>query len=100
MPVPHGAPIVRPARFHRAMPTRPRRVRWTAHASAKADLLGVPRSDVEDAIIGHYQKRTRNPGAAEWRVRSGRFVIAFEHPDRGDETTAHPVEDVMPESTL
>lgn len=73
------------------MASRPLRVRWTDHALVKADMLGVARSDVEDAVVHGHGERTRNPGAAQWRVRAGRLVIAYDHPDAGDETTARVV---------
>ena len=69
----------------------PHRVRWTDHALVKANMLGVPRSDVEDAVLHGAGDRTRNPGAAHWRVRAGRLVVAYDHPADGDETTARVV---------
>jgi hypothetical protein len=38
---------------------------WTDHASAKAQLLGIARADVEDAVLGAHHERTRNTGAAD-----------------------------------
>jgi hypothetical protein len=33
---------------------------WTDHALAKAQLLGIARADVEDAVLADHEKRTRN----------------------------------------
>ncbi len=65
----------------------PTTVLWTDHALAKAQFLGIPRSDVEDAILEHHDRRVRNARAADWLVRSGRLVVAYNHP-AGDELTA------------
>jgi hypothetical protein len=35
----------------------PTAVLWTYHALVKAQLLGVPRSDVEDAILERHDRR-------------------------------------------
>jgi hypothetical protein len=69
----------------------PHVIRWTGHALVKADMLGIARSDVEAAILDGHHRRTRNPGAAEWRVRAGQMVIAYDYPDDADETTARVV---------
>ena len=65
----------------------PTTVLWTDHALVKAQLLGIPRSDVEDVILNGHDHRVRNAGAADWLVRSGRLVVAYNHP-AGDDLTA------------
>ena len=65
----------------------PTTVIWTDHALVKAQLLGIARSDVEDAVLGGHDRRVRNVRAADWLVRSGRLVVAYNHP-AGDEMTA------------
>jgi hypothetical protein len=65
----------------------PHRVEWTDHALAKAELLGIAHSDVEDAILTKHQHRTRNTGAADWLLVSGRLVTAYNYP-AADEVTA------------
>jgi hypothetical protein len=52
-------------------------ITWTDHASAKAQLLGIARADVEHAVLGGHHERTRNTGAADWLLRSGRLAIAY-----------------------
>ena len=73
------------------MPERPHVVVWTDHAVVKADLLASARTDVEDAVLEHYEDRTRNTGAADWLVVVGRLAVAFNHPDDEDPTTARVV---------
>jgi hypothetical protein len=65
----------------------PTTVLWTDHALVKAQLLGISRSDVEDAILTGHDRRVRNVRAAEWLVQSGRLVVAYNHPE-GDALTA------------
>jgi hypothetical protein len=66
---------------------QPRIVAWTDHALVKAELLGVPRTDVEEAGLTGHDQRSRNTGAADWLVVAGRHAIAYNHPV-GDELTA------------
>jgi hypothetical protein len=65
----------------------PRLVAWTDHALVKAQLLGVPRADIEEAVLSSHGQRKHNTGAADWLVVSGRVAIAYNHP-AGDELTA------------
>jgi hypothetical protein len=60
---------------------------WTDHALVKAEILGVPRADVEDAVLTRHGQRQRNTGAADWLVVSGPLAIAYDHP-AGDELTS------------
>lgn len=84
--------IVRAAEQHRCVPPEsPSIVVWSDHALVKADLLGVARTDVEDALFHHHAERNRNTGAADWLVVVGRLAIAYNHPDAGDSTTARVV---------
>ena len=69
----------------------PHLVRWTNHALVKAGMLGLPRADVEDALIQHHNARQRNEGAAAWRVAVGRLVIVYDYPDQDDPSTARIV---------
>jgi hypothetical protein len=73
------------------MPTDPRIVRWSDHALVKAEVLGLARADVEQIILVGHARRVRNAGAADWRTEDGRLVVAYNHPDRGDELTAFVV---------
>lgn len=70
------------------MPPAPRRVRWTDHALEKAALLGIVRTDVEQAVIEQHHRRRRNPRSADWLLGAGRLVIAYDHPDYADVTSA------------
>lgn len=73
------------------MAGQPRLVVWTDHAVVKAELLGISRVDVEDAVLERYDQRTRNTRAADWLVIAGSLVVAFNHPDEGDATTARVI---------
>lgn len=66
------------------MTAPPSRVRWTAHALEKAGRLGVSRRDLELALLENHSRRSRNPGAAAWRLRLGALVVVYDHPDRRD----------------
>lgn len=70
------------------MPSTPRRVRWSDHALEKATLLRITRTDVERVVIEHHHRRRRNARAADWLLTAGRVVIAYDHPDHLDATTA------------
>jgi hypothetical protein len=73
------------------MPSAPRRVRWTNHALEKAALLGITRLDIEHVVIKHHQRRRRNARSADWLLTTGRLVIAYDHPDHADATTARVI---------
>jgi len=66
----------------------PHLIRWTDHAFVKAATLGFSRGDVEQAVIRNHDARRRNRGTAVWRVTVGRLVVLYDHPDRGDSSTA------------
>ena len=70
------------------MPDAPRIVAWTDHAFAKAQLLGIARTDVEDAVLSDHASRSKNTGAADWLIASGSLTVAYNHPADGDELTA------------
>ena len=86
-----GLAVRSPSQDRHVPPDRPRLVIWTDHALAKADLLGLARADVEDAVLDRYDERTRNTGAADWLVVIGRLAVAYNYPDDGDLTTARVV---------
>ncbi len=69
------------------MPDGPRIVEWTDHALAKAQLLSIARADVEEAVLRGHERRSRNTGAADWLVVSGRLAVAYNYPAH-DELTA------------
>jgi len=69
----------------------PSLVVWTEHALAKAAFLGFTRVDVETAVLEHHGERRANTGAADWTVRVGRLIVAYSHPDRGDDLAARVV---------
>jgi len=73
------------------MPAGPQRVRWTDHALEKAALLGIARIDVEQVVIEHHHRRRRNARSADWLLTAGRLVIAYDHPDHADATTARVI---------
>lgn len=64
----------------------PSTVVWTDHALAKAQLLGIATSDIEDAILSLHEQRQRNAREADWLVQSGRLIVAYNHPEGDDQT--------------
>lgn len=73
------------------VPGRPYILRWTAHALAKVEILGIDRTRVERAVLESDHFRRPNSGAAAWRINAGRLVIVYEHPDQGDPSAARIV---------
>jgi len=71
--------------------SEPQVVTWSDHALAKADVLGIARVDVEEALLAGHARRMRNTRAADWLLLAGRLAIAYNHPDGDDELTAHVV---------
>jgi hypothetical protein len=69
----------------------PRLVRLTDHALAKAELLGIARTDIEQAVLTRHRQRRRNTGAADWLIVAGRLAIAYNHPDGDDDLVARVV---------
>lgn len=61
---------------------------WTDHAVVKADMLGVARTDVERVVLEGHRRRMHNTRAADWLVREGRLMVAYNHPHRDDAMTA------------
>jgi hypothetical protein len=57
----------------------------------KAARLGFARTDIEQVLVEHHHARRRNARAADWLLTSGRLVIAYDHPDHGDATTARVI---------
>ena len=56
-------------------------------ALVKARLLGYARSNVEELILAGHDRRGRNTGAADWLVRSGRLMVAYNSPATDKLTT-------------
>ena len=69
-------------------PRDPFIIRWTAHARVRAESLGIPWTDVDDAIMTGHRRRRVNPRAADWLLDVGRYIVAYNHPDDGDEIAA------------
>jgi hypothetical protein len=70
---------------------RPHVGEWTAHASAKAQLIGLSRTEIEDAILTRHAERTSNTRSADWLLAHGSLRIAYNHPSAGDATIAKVV---------
>ena len=56
-----------------------------------AYYLGFARSDVERLLLEQHHARTRNSGAAGWRLLVGRLVLVYDHPDGDDPSAARLV---------
>jgi hypothetical protein len=63
-------------------------VRFTAHAARRGSLARLSLAEVERAVLEDHHRRRRNPGDTDWLLTRGRVVIAYNHPDAGDLTTA------------
>lgn len=57
----------------------------------KAQVLGEPRIQIEDALLANHARRVRNTGAADWLLTIGTLAVAYNHPDGGDDVTARIV---------
>ncbi len=66
----------------------PHVVAWTDHALAKAHFLGIPRFDIEEALLACHGSRERNTGAADWLSKRGHLAIAYNFPTDADELVA------------
>ena len=75
----------------RMVESDPRMVRFTDHALAKAELLGITRTDVEQAVLERHRRRRHNTRAADWVIVAGRLAIAYNHPDGDDDLVAFVV---------
>jgi hypothetical protein len=64
---------------------RPNFVEWSRHARVKAQLEAWTPTDVERVVIEGHERRERNPGDADWLLRAGRLVVAYNWPSGGDE---------------
>lgn len=73
------------------MPFTPSRVRWTDHASDKAALLRIARTDLKRTVLERHHARRRNARSADWLLTNGRIAIAYDHPDHDDATAARVV---------
>lgn len=54
------------------------------HARAKAERERFALADIEDAVLGHHERRERNPREADWVLRVGRLVVINDWPTGGD----------------
>lgn len=53
--------------------------------------MGVAQTDVEETVTAGHPERRRNHRTADWLVTGPRLVVAYDHPFRGDSTTARIV---------
>jgi hypothetical protein len=69
---------------------------WTDHAELRLEQRGLVRFEVEEAIREGHETREINAGNADWRIygeRSDgcRYVVVYDSPVEGDESTARIV---------
>lgn len=62
-------------------------VEWTFHALARLTERGLTRELVERTIRERHQLREPNTGEADWRIDAGRFIVLYDHQDKGDMNT-------------
>lgn len=60
---------------------------WTFHALERLTERGLTRELVERVVRERHQLREPNMGKADWRIDAGRFVVFYDHPDKGDMNT-------------
>lgn len=60
---------------------------WTFHALERLTERGLTREDVEQAVGDEHPIRKANSGEADWRVDTGRIVVLYDCPDKGDINT-------------
>jgi hypothetical protein len=78
----------------------PRLVEWTDHALVKAEVVGLTRADVERVVLEGHPRRMHNTLAADWLVREGRLMVAYNHPHRDDPLTALVGDPLAPRLTF
>jgi hypothetical protein len=55
----------------------PSRVTFTRHAELRAAERGINAQEVADVVLDEHPRRRRNPGPADWIVRGGGIVVAY-----------------------
>ena len=76
--------------------TPPSRVALSEHALEQLARRGLSAEQVADAVLSMHGRRRRNARSADWLVRGGGVVAAYNWPDGDDETTAYVIS-VWPE---
>jgi hypothetical protein len=66
-------------------------VAFARHAEERCWEFRRRRHDVADLVLAGHSRRQCNPGSADWLLRAGGLVIAYNWPDDGDSTTARVV---------
>jgi hypothetical protein len=66
-------------------------VLFTRHAEERCSEFRRSRDEVADLVLTNHARRRRNPRAADWLVRAGGLVLAYNWPDRGNSTAARVV---------
>jgi hypothetical protein len=57
---------------------------WTEHAIERLSERGISHEEVEWAIRELHPSRERGSGEADWHVDTGRIVVVYDHPHRGN----------------
>lgn len=63
----------------------------TNHAAERAARYAIPYTDIADVLLLEHSTRQRNRRSADWVVRRGALVIAYNWPDGRDTTAARVV---------
>lgn len=66
----------------------PTLVQFTNYAERRAAQRGLSRRQIAELVLAEHPRRRRNPRKADWIVRSQGIGVAYDWPDRGDETIA------------
>lgn len=66
----------------------PSLVAFTRYAERRLAQRGLSRRQVADLVLSEHPRRRRNPREADWIVRGEGTGVAYNWPDRGDQTAA------------
>lgn len=66
----------------------PSLVLFTRYAERRLAQRGLSQAQVADLVLYEHPRRRRNPREADWLVRAQGMGVAYNWPDRGDQTAA------------
>lgn len=63
-------------------------VAFTWHAQRRALERGLTLPEIAELVLTHHDRRQRNPGDADWIIRTGAIAVVYDWPDASDVSTA------------
>lgn len=70
------------------MASTPAIVVFTSHGERRARERHLDPHHLAELLLSNHERRKRNPGQADWLVRTGGVAIAYDWPDGSDQATA------------